>query len=182
MNLGHRLIVTYEVSWTGGCGPLGRFNSASAKIASVRINATTGEWLSNSLINQFYSLYHYDNGHQVAFVDDGGRSAEEFDNGNYLVGVQIERGCKPILTVRFMPGMKNKLLLWKKEEAKAEKMQQETTTEKAESEIDKKKAISKQYITFIGITIAIILGVSVILIIFCKCIASKTRERREYFR
>ena len=175
-NLGHRLIVTYGVTWKGACGTLGRNNSAGAKVVSVRINSTTGEWLSKSLIEDFYGLYHSRYAHRAAFVDDGGRAEQEF--GDYLVGVQIEPGCKPILTVRFLPGKKNYLLLWTKEDPRAEKMHQTTSTTEKTAKSGKEN-VTQQYLTFFGITIGVIFGISVILIIICRCIARKTRERRE---
>ncbi len=46
------------------------------------------------------------------YVSDGSKAFSLFDKGRFLVKATMERGCKPILKVQFLPGSWNGEMLW----------------------------------------------------------------------
>jgi hypothetical protein len=66
----------------------------------------TGHWKDPDLIETYFSKDHR--------IKDNGKieALAMFDDGRFLVDGSMERGCKPLLTIQFMPSSKRKEMLW----------------------------------------------------------------------
>ena len=81
-------------------------------------------------MESYYSVDHDDSGTSLFGTEE---EFSPFDGGRFLLSANMERGCKPILTVRLMPGSNHPEMVWTRSEEPEAKFQRSTNETTGES-------------------------------------------------
>lgn len=160
-------------AFSGSCGGQGRYNSVSASIATTHLNTTTQKWSSPQEVNNYYHYKHSSSAYNTLYSDTDNLHLGLFNQRSFLVSVEIERGCKPILTAKFMPGPTKSRFLWQKSEE--EEGKQELVLENKDSKKSSSAMLSMKTLMTIGFSAA---GIFVVVVLFVCMIRSVVRRNK----